>query len=62
MPSRRITAGNAGLIALLHTIAHIELNGIDMALDMVSQFVSVNLPKDFYTGWLGIADDKFRHF
>ena len=39
VPRRRITAGSAGRIALLHAIAHIELNAIDLALDMARRFV-----------------------
>ena len=59
---RRITVGTAGRIALLHAIAHIELNAIDLALDMACRFVEQNLPKDFYSDWLGVADDESRHF
>ena len=62
VPRRRITAGNAGRVALLHAIAHIELNAIDLALDMACRFVEQNLPKDFYSDWLGVADDESRHF
>ena len=62
VPRRRITAGSAGRIALLHAIAHIEMNAIDLALDMASRFVDQNLPKDFYNDWLGVADDESRHF
>jgi len=62
VPRRRITAGVAGRIALLHAIAHIELNAIDLALDMACRFVDANLPNDFYTDWLGVADDESRHF
>ena len=62
VPRRRITAGNAGRVALLHAIAHIELNAIDLALDMACRFVEQSLPKDFYSDWLGVADDESRHF
>ena len=63
VPRRRITAGSAGRIALLHAIAHIELNAIDLALDMSRAGLLVrNLPKDFYNDWLGVADDESRHF
>ena len=62
VPRRRITAGTAGRIALLHAIAHIELNAIDLALDMACRFVEQSLPKDFYSDWLGVADDESRHF
>ena len=59
---RRITADSAGRIALLHAIAHIELNAIDLALNMACRFVDQNLPKDFYNDWLGVADDESRNF
>ena len=62
VPRRRITAGTAGRVALLHAIAHIELNAIDLALDMACRFVEQSLPKDFYSDWLGVADDESRHF
>ena len=62
VPRRRVTAGTAGRIALLHAIAHIELNAIDLALDMACRFVEQSLPKDFYSDWLGVADDESRHF
>ena len=48
VPRRRITAGSAGRVALLHAIAPVELNSIDLALDMASRFVGQNLPKAFY--------------
>ncbi len=57
VPRSRITAGSAGRIALLHAIAHIELDATDLALDMASQFVEQNLQKRFYNDWLGVADD-----
>jgi uncharacterized ferritin-like protein (DUF455 family) len=62
VPRRRITAGAPGRIALLHAIAHIELNAIDLALDMACRFVAHRLPTDFYHDWLGVADDEARHF
>ena len=62
VPRRRITAGTAGRVALLHAIAHIELNAIDLALDMACRFIDQSLPKDFYSDWLGVADDESRHF
>ena len=36
VPRRRITQSAPGRIALLHAIAHIELNAVDLALDMAS--------------------------
>lgn len=62
VPKRRITGGIAGRVALIHAIAHIELNAIDLALDMACRFVDQRLPLDFYRDWLSVADDESRHF
>ncbi len=48
--------------AFLHAIAHIELNAIDLACDMVVRFASYQLPPEFYTDWLKVAYDEARHF
>jgi len=62
VPRRRITQSVHGRIALLHAIAHIELNAVDLALDMASRFTETSLPLDFYHDWLRVADDEARHF
>ena len=62
VPRRRITARTDGRVALLHPIIHIELKAIALALDMACRFVEQSLPKDFYSDWLGVADDESRHF
>jgi uncharacterized ferritin-like protein (DUF455 family) len=62
VPKRRITGGVAGRVALLHAIAHIELNAIDLALDMACRYTDQSLPRDFYHDWLSVADDEARHF
>lgn len=62
VPKRRITGGVAGRVALIHAIAHIELNAIDLALDMACRYTDQSLPRDFYHDWLSVADDEARHF
>ncbi|MGB2319375.1 MAG: ferritin-like domain-containing protein [Candidatus Puniceispirillum sp.] len=62
VPKRRITGGVAGRVALIHAIAHIELNAIDLALDMACRYTDQSLPRDFYDDWLSVADDEARHF
>jgi len=62
VPRRRIGRAPGGRIALVHAIAHIELNAIDLALDMACRYSSHGLPRDFYTDWLSVADDEARHF
>jgi len=49
-----------GKIALLHSIAHIEYNAIDLALDAVYRFR--NLPEKFYQDWIEVADEEIKHF
>ena len=62
VPKRRITRGRDGRVALLHAIAHIELNAIDLALDMVVRYQHHKLPLDFARDWLSVADDEGKHF
>lgn len=50
----------AGRIALLHAVAHIEFNAINLALDAGWRFDG--LPDDFYADWLSVAVDEARHF
>lgn len=45
---------------LLHAIAHIEFSAIDLALDACYRFQ--DMPKEFYTDWMVVADDEIRHF
>lgn len=61
MPRRRL-GSEAGRIALIHAIAHIELNAIDLAWDMVARFNNEDLPPEFYDDWVRVADDEARHF
>jgi uncharacterized ferritin-like protein (DUF455 family) len=49
-----------GRAALLHALAHIELNAIDLALDIVWRFAG--LPEAFYRQWLQVAREEALHF
>ncbi|WP_273792532.1 ferritin-like domain-containing protein [Brucella anthropi] len=51
-----------GRIALMHALAHIELNAIDLALDIVARFAAKQIPRSFFDGWMRVADDEARHF
>ena len=59
---KRSLSSERGRVALLHALAHIELNAIDLALDVVARFASEPVPRSFFDGWLGVADDEARHF
>ncbi len=49
-----------GRAALLHSIAHIELNAIDLALDIMWRFS--HLPTAFYQDWARVAQEEAKHF
>jgi uncharacterized ferritin-like protein (DUF455 family) len=49
-----------GRAALIHAIAHIELNAIDLALDAVWRFAG--MPSGFYRDWLAVAREEALHF
>lgn len=64
MPKRRL-GSLEGRQALLHAIAHIELNAIDLAADMAGRFaheVEEDARADFVRDWLSVMDDEARHF
>ena len=52
----------SGRIALLHAIAHIELNAIDLALDIVARFAAEPVPRSFFDGWMQVAFEEAKHF
>lgn len=60
MPKRRY-GGERGRIALLHALAHIELNAIDLAWDIIARWPDA-MPKGFYDDWVQVAEDEARHF
>lgn len=62
MPKRGKAQTEAGRIALLHAIAHIELNAVDLAADILVRFPDAGAPMDFYNDWLGVLDDEAKHF
>lgn len=61
MPKRG-RGGPAGRIALIHAIAHIELNAIDLHWDMAVRFAGLDWPKGFFDDWVSAADDEAKHF
>lgn len=58
--ARRGLGSLAGRIALLHSLAHIEFNAIDLALDAVARFRGQ--PDDYDAQWLRVAGDEGEHF
>jgi uncharacterized ferritin-like protein (DUF455 family) len=59
VPRRRIGSAG-GRAALVHAIAHIEFNAINLALDAAYRFRG--LPDAYYRDWISVAVDEARHF
>ncbi|MCW7537608.1 ferritin-like domain-containing protein [Aquabacterium sp. A7-Y] len=57
---RRSPFTTEGRAALLHAIAHIEFNAINLALDAVWRFAG--MPDAFYRDWLRVASEEALHF
>ncbi|CAB3764951.1 hypothetical protein GQ57_17265 [Burkholderia sp. MSh2] len=57
---RRSMRSPAGRAVLLHALAHIEFNAINLALDAVWRFTG--LPDAFYADWLKVAAEEAYHF
>jgi uncharacterized ferritin-like protein (DUF455 family) len=60
MPRR--STGPKGLIALVHALAHIELNAVDLAWDIIARFASDDLPRGFYDDWVAVAQEEAEHY
>jgi uncharacterized ferritin-like protein (DUF455 family) len=57
---QRSMASVEGRAALLHAIAHIEFNAVNLALDAAWRFE--RMPAQFCLDWLSVAVDEGRHF
>ena len=49
-----------GRATLIHALAHIEFNAINLALDAVWRFES--MPDNYYSDWLKVAREEAYHF
>lgn len=66
VPRRRLGSEH-GRIALLHALAHIELNAIDLAFDMAARFADecqrrFGARDDFIADWVSVGTDEAEHF
>lgn len=59
VPQRKLTTPE-GRSALLHAVAHIEFNAINLALDAVYRFR--DMPDAYYRDWLQVAAEEAYHF
>ncbi|WP_422843370.1 ferritin-like domain-containing protein [Acidovorax sp. M2(2025)] len=58
--ARRSPATPLGRAVLIHAIAHIEFNAINLALDAVWRFEG--MPRGYYQDWMLVAAEEARHF
>lgn len=58
--SKRSVHTKEGRAALIHSLAHIELNAIDLALEICWRFKG--MPDLFYGQWMGVAREEALHF
>ncbi len=59
VPRRKMTT-RLGRAALLHALAHIEYNAINLAWDAVYRFRG--LPRAYYDDWIRVACEEASHF
>jgi len=59
VPRRRADT-EVGRAALVHALAHIEFNAINLALDAAHRFAG--MPRAYYADWLRVADEEASHF
>lgn len=57
---QRKLSSTEGRAALVHAIAHIEFNAMNLALDAVYRFRA--MPRRYYADWLRVAAEEASHF
>lgn len=57
---QRSPASVEGRAGLIHAIAHIEFNAVNLALDAIWRFAG--LPRAYYFDWLQVAGEEALHF
>ncbi|MBO1924141.1 ferritin-like domain-containing protein [Thiomicrorhabdus sp. 6S3-12] len=64
VPPKKLPRRGLGTIeghaALMHSIAHIEFNAVNLALDAIYRFQ--DMPRQYYGDWLGVAGEESYHF
>jgi uncharacterized ferritin-like protein (DUF455 family) len=57
---RRSMATLEGRAMLVHALAHIEFNAVNLSLDALWRFP--DMPAEYYTDWLRVASEEAKHF
>ncbi len=59
---RRRPGSEKGRIAILHAVAHIELNAVDLHWDIIARFADEKMPIGYFDDWVKAADEESKHF
>ena len=59
---RRKPGTPEGRKAILHAVAHIELNAVDLHWDIIARFGHIPMPIGYYDDWVKSADEESKHF
>lgn len=57
---KRAMNTSEGRAILIHALAHIEFNAINLALDVIWRFSG--MPREYYENWLQVAAEEAYHF
>lgn len=58
--ARRNMRTTEGRAVMIHALAHIEFNAINLALDAIWRFAG--MPEQYYSDWLKVAAEEAYHF
>lgn len=60
---RRAAGGTTGKIALLHSLAHIELNAVDLTWDLIGRFAGHEpMPRSYFDDFVRVGVEEAKHF
>ena len=59
---KRSAQGSRGRFALVHSLAHIELNAIDLTWDLIGRFATTPMPNPFLDDWVRVGSEEAKHF
>lgn len=61
VPRRKLGSPD-GRCALIHAIAHIELNAVDLHWEIIPRFSHIDMPAGYFDDWVKAADEESKHF
>lgn len=61
MPKRSL-GGDKNHIAFIHSIAHIELNAVDLTWDLIGRFADSQMPRSYFDNWVKVGLEEAKHF